>query len=160
MRCRVARGKESEVRAASHDGRRLRRGRFVSTTPLIALCCLCSLPALTGCNSFGNGKLIRQLQNENDRLLSEFRAERNRREEAEQAKFELEDRLAESEKLLAQQAESGSSQRLSSLPGRGNSSDRGASSSGLNSQYGADQANDAGRAYGGANSDFRWLPRK
>ncbi len=73
---------------------------------------LCS--PITGCNSFGNGKLVQQLQHENERLLTEFRAEKARREEFERQNKTLEARLSESEKLLARQ--SGASSRLSSLP--------------------------------------------
>lgn len=74
-----------------------------------------------GCNSIGAGKQVKQLEMENNRLLSEFRAERQRRETAERAAQQLENRLAESEKLLARQAvPSGNPAngpgRLSSLP--------------------------------------------
>jgi hypothetical protein len=75
----------------------------------------------TGCNSIGAGKQVKQLEMENNRLLSEFRAERQRRETAERAAQQLENRLAESEKLLARQVSPGASSanspgRLSSLP--------------------------------------------
>ena len=69
-----------------------------------------------GCNSFGNGKLVQQLQNENERLLTEFRAERSRREEFERQNKTLEARLSESEKLLARQTQGPASSRVSSLP--------------------------------------------
>lgn len=68
---------------------------------------------LTGCNAFGTGKLAKQLQEENDRLVTEFRAQRERSEELLQANRQLERRIAESEKLLARQHQSGS--RISSL---------------------------------------------
>ena len=61
----------------------------------------------SGCNSFGNGKLVQQLQLENERLLSEFRAEKARREQAEQKMASVELKLAESEKLLARQYQAG-----------------------------------------------------
>ena len=77
------------------------------------------LIAAGGCSSFGNGKLVKELQRDNDRLLTEFRAERGRREEAEKRARLLENRLAESEKLLARQSQSYSPSRISSLqPGR------------------------------------------
>lgn len=66
---------------------------------------LCWLVAChSGCSSFGlgNAKLVQDLQAENDRLLAEFRAERDRREDLEHALRRTENRLAESEKLLAQ----------------------------------------------------------
>jgi hypothetical protein len=69
---------------------------------------------LSGCNTFANGKLVQQLQNENNRLLTEFRAERQRREEMERVNATLEARLSESEKLLARQL-GDSPGRLSSL---------------------------------------------
>ncbi len=86
-------------------------------TPAFAaalLALLAGLPAM-GCNSFGNGKLVQQLQHENERLLTEFRAERKRREEVESANRSLEARLSESEKLLARQTPGGIPNRLSSM---------------------------------------------
>lgn len=79
------------------------------------LLALLLLITLSGCNSFGSGKLVQQLQNENERLLTEFRAEKKRREEFEKQNRTLEARLSESEKLLARQSQ-GASSRLSSLP--------------------------------------------
>ncbi|MFN3191519.1 MAG: hypothetical protein ACE361_13505 [Aureliella sp.] len=63
------------------------------------------LPATLGCSTFGlgNGRLVKELQSENERLLGEFRAERNRRESTEKSLRVMERRLAESEKLLARQ---------------------------------------------------------
>lgn len=66
------------------------------------LACLPVLAA-TGCNSFGSGKLVRELRNENERLLTEFRAERDRRAQTEKSLRTVESRLAESEKMLASQ---------------------------------------------------------
>ncbi len=70
---------------------------------------------LAGCNSFGNGKLIQQLRGENERLLTEFRAQRDRADDSVQENRLLRQRLAESEKLLARQAQSSVSGRLSRL---------------------------------------------
>jgi molecular chaperone DnaK (HSP70) len=70
---------------------------------------------MVGCNSFGSGKLVQQLQNENERLLTEFRAERERREEAERLNSTLEAKLSESEKLLARQTMGSTPNRVSSL---------------------------------------------
>lgn len=84
---------------------------------LIVLIAL-SIFGSTGCNSLGAGKQMKQLEMENNRLLSEFRAERQRRESAERTAQQLEIRLAESEKMLARQLQTGSGTgRLSSLPG-------------------------------------------
>ena len=77
------------------------------------LCLLTVLLPLSGCNTFGNGKIVKQLQGENERLLSEFRAERKRREDAERKASLAENRLAEAEKYLARQLQSPSG-RLSS----------------------------------------------
>jgi len=78
---------------------------------------LIAILVLPGCNAFGLRKQLQQLENENSRLLSEFRAERQRRETAERTTQQLELRLAESEKLLARQLQDGAPGRLSSLPG-------------------------------------------
>ena len=69
---------------------------------------------------FGSRQQVQQLEMENNRLLSEFRAERQRRETAEQTAQQLEIRLAESEKMLARQIQGTHAGRLSSLPGAGN----------------------------------------
>lgn len=83
--------------------------------------CVCTFAA-PGCNSFGNAKLVQELRSENERLLTEFRSERDRREESEKALAQIESRLAESEKLLARQYQQPAS-RLSSLPGFGEKGD-------------------------------------
>jgi hypothetical protein len=74
------------------------------------------LVALSGCNSFGNARLVKELQSENERLLSEFRAQRDRAGELEKANQLQAERLAESEKLLARLSQGGGAGRLSSLP--------------------------------------------
>lgn len=131
-------------------------------TRTVGLCCLSAFAPLlaTGCSTFGNNKLVKQLQNENDRLLTEFRAERKKREEAERTSYELESRLAESEKLLAQQAGPGGTPRLSSLNNTG-------FSSGVNDGYGAGNSfggqSSAGSSVGNSGVEspaFQWLPRK
>ena len=58
---------------------------------------------------------MQQLQHENERLLTEFRAERSRREEFERVNRTLEARLSESEKLLARQTQGAAANRVSSL---------------------------------------------
>ena len=78
---------------------------------------LTAVSLMPGCGAFGLRKQLQQLEHENSRLLSEFRAERQRREAAEQSAQQLEHRLAESEKLLARQSHEEVSGRLSSLPG-------------------------------------------
>lgn len=80
----------------------------------LALLLLVICPA--GCNSFGNSRLVKELQSENERLLAEFRAQRNRSEELEKTNRLQAERLAESEKLLARMTQGTNSGRLSSLP--------------------------------------------
>ncbi len=74
------------------------------------------LLAGSGCNSFGNSRLVKELQSENDRLLAEFRAQRTRSEELEKSNQLQAQRLAESEKLLARLSQGGGPGRVSSLP--------------------------------------------
>ncbi len=74
------------------------------------------LAPATGCNSFGNSRLVKELQSENDRLLSEFRGQRDRASELEKANQLQAARLAESEKLLARLSQGSGAERLSSLP--------------------------------------------
>lgn len=57
--------------------------------------------AFTGCQRFPATQAMRQYQLESDRLLAEFRAQKKRAEELEVRNGQLEQRLAESEKLLA-----------------------------------------------------------
>lgn len=71
---------------------------------------------LSGCNSFGNSRLVKELQSENERLLGEFRGQRDRATELEKANRQQAERLAESEKLLARLSQGTSAGRLSSLP--------------------------------------------
>ena len=82
----------------------------------IYLALLLLLPFGVGCNTLGlgNGRLVKELQSENERLMGEFRAERNRRESTEKNLRVMERRLAESEKLLARQFGGGQG-RLSQL---------------------------------------------
>ncbi len=71
--------------------------------------------ALAGCNSLGSGKLAEQLREENERLISEFRAQRDANEKLREHNELLEDRVAESEKLLARTL-SQTDSRISSRP--------------------------------------------
>lgn len=80
-----------------------------------AICCLAGLLTMSGCSSFGNGKMVQELKNDNERLLAEFRAERDRREKTEQALKQAEVRLAESEKLVARQYQAPGADRVSRL---------------------------------------------
>ncbi len=87
----------------------------------------------SGCSS--NTQRVQQLQSENDRLLSEYRAQRDQVNQLNERLATLQSRLAESEKLLARQSPMPSS-RLSrlnsdptSLPGFTSTKDRAPSSS-------------------------------
>ncbi|MFO1063408.1 MAG: hypothetical protein U0892_06035 [Pirellulales bacterium] len=59
--------------------------------------CICSS---FGCNMFG-GKQVQELRLENDRLLSEYRSQRDKLAALQETNAALESRLSESEKLLA-----------------------------------------------------------
>ncbi len=116
---------------------------------------LACLSASLGCNSFGNGKLVKQLQLENERLLGEFRAERQRREESERLNSTLEARLSESEKLLARQTQGTIPNRLSSLPSNSGQRTRPMASSEPNS--GSDNPGQGSDNQG--NPDYQWQRR-
>lgn len=117
-------------------------------------CWLCLLTTALGCNSFGNGKLAKQLQSENDQLVREFRAQRDRNAELTRANQLLEDRIAETEKQLARnfQADNGRLSRLNSLP-----SSKGTSSSGYASQAWRTEATNVSPYVD--ESGLRWEPR-
>ncbi len=89
--------------------------RHLNRTRRIWMIALLALTAFPGCNVFSLRKQLKELESENNRLLTEFRAERQRRETAEQTAQTLETRLAESEKLLARQTQDYVPSRLSSL---------------------------------------------
>ncbi len=90
--------------------------RFQPTSGLAGWALMLLITMAGGCNSFGKGRLVQDLQNENARLLSEYRAEKQRRLEMEQRLAVTEQRLAESEKLLARKQPGGAYGRLSSNP--------------------------------------------
>lgn len=99
--------------------------------------------ALPGCNAFGLRSQLQQLEAENNRLISEFRAERQRREAAERTAQQLEVKLAESEKLLARQSQQSAGGRLSSLPG----------------SLGRLDSDDLNNGASGQNGNFQWQSR-
>ncbi len=75
--------------------------------------CLATVLAITtGCGS--SNQRLTQLQNENDRLLTEYRAQRDQVTQLNEKLAVAQNRLAESEKLLARQSPMPSS-RLSRL---------------------------------------------
>jgi hypothetical protein len=89
--------------------------------------CIVVVLCLTGCQQWPGNTAMRQYQLESDRLLSEFRAQKKRAEELEQRNVQLEQRLDETEKMLARVQGRGSS-RLANAgayggPGSGNERD-------------------------------------
>lgn len=115
------------------------------------------LGGLGGCNSFGNARLVKELQAENERLLSEFRAQRDRASELEKANQLQAQRLAESEKLLARLSQSGGAGRISSLPPFGIPPTTG--SSPVHSNPAASGGPLGGAAVGTEGTELRWQPR-
>ncbi len=102
--------------------------RQCARSPAWALLAMVFLAGTSGCSS--NTQRIQQLQSENDRLLSEYRAQRDQVNQLNERLTTLQSRLAESEKLLARQSPLPSS-RLSrlnsdptSLPGFTSTKDR------------------------------------
>jgi hypothetical protein len=127
---------------------------------------LLGLSASVGCSSFGNARLVKELQSENERLLAEFRAQRDRAEELEKANRLQAARLDESEKLLARLSQSSSGTgRLSSLPPSFGSNGfntgslgRQTGASGLPPNAGFPSRQDAAGQID-AESGLRWQPR-
>lgn len=61
------------------------------------------IPMSAGCSTFNlRGSAVQELEDDNERLLTEYRNERQRRENAEKSLRDLEAKLAASEKLVAQ----------------------------------------------------------
>ncbi len=123
-------------------------------------CGLALLVLVSGCNSFGNSRLVKELQTENERLLTEFRGQRDRASELEKANRLQAERLAESEKLLARMSQgAGTTGRLSSLPQAANPSvGEGGIPSG-NMPVGASGGSLASPPTSAVPGDLRWQPR-
>ena len=68
---------------------------------IASILALLGLALGSGCQRLSGGQAMRQYQLESDRLLNEFRAQKKRAEDLEARNVQLEQRLAESEKLLA-----------------------------------------------------------
>lgn len=90
---------------------------------------------LSGCGTFGSGQQLKQLQMENDRLVSEYRAQRERVAALQETNAALEARVGEAERMLAQVGKTLPSSRISRAPQR--SSGSASSSSGPNSPAGS-----------------------
>ncbi|MCR9295020.1 MAG: hypothetical protein NXI32_20065 [bacterium] len=96
---------------------------------------------------------MQELQSENERLLAEFRAERDRRQRTEEQLRVMENRLAESEKLIARQYSS-SGQRLSQL-----SAPSGGSGYSLPASPGFTNSSSGGYGPADPESGLRWQRR-
>ncbi|MGN6136457.1 MAG: hypothetical protein ACTHOU_18395, partial [Aureliella sp.] len=83
---------------------------------LLSLCWL--MPCGVGCGLLGGGQQLKQLQLENDRLLAEYRAQRDRLTKLQETNADLEARVGEAEKLLAQSGIGLPSSRISQAPPR------------------------------------------
>ncbi len=67
---------------------------------------------------FGGGTQLKQLQAENDKLVGEYRAMRDKVAKLQEANAAYEQRVAEAEKLLARSGYNMPSSRLSQVPNR------------------------------------------
>lgn len=81
---------------------------------------MCLLACSSGCGLFSSGQQLKQLQMENDRLLSEYRSQRERVASLQETNAALEARVGEAERLLAQVGKTLPSSRISRAPQRGN----------------------------------------
>lgn len=149
---------------------------FSSTSTFIPslrwnLCVLLLLAMMNGCGS--NNQRLTQLQNENDRLLNEYRAQRDQVAQLNEKLAVAQNRLAESEKLLARQSPMPSSRvsRLndpSSLPSgptfgaQGRGAGASAVAAGTSGQGVSNQANGSPNSGSNASSpsDLYWRPMR
>jgi hypothetical protein len=132
--------------------------------------CLALLAIAGGCGS--NNQRLTQLQNENDRLLAEYRAQRSQVTQLNEKLALAQNRLAESEKLLARQSPLPASRlsrlndpsSLSTTPTFGSTSRgavSGSSPAGLGSTASASKPNTAGsESNASAASDLYWRPMR
>ena len=66
-----------------------------------------------GCGLFGSGQQLKQLRTENDRLIAEYRAQRDKLSALQETNAMLEARVGEAEKLLARSGQTLPSSRIS-----------------------------------------------
>jgi hypothetical protein len=129
---------------------------------------------LTGCGLLG-GDQVSQLRQENERLLSEYRAQRARVAALQETNAALEARVGEAEKMLAQSGQSlPPASRISRIPPRSSmgstSSGSGFSGSAATSGFGAGGSAQSPPPYtapsvpslpaDGASGDIKWRPAK
>ncbi|MGN6546217.1 MAG: hypothetical protein ACTHK7_14280 [Aureliella sp.] len=85
---------------------------------------------LSGCGTLGSGQQLKQLQMENDRLVSEYRAQRERVAALQETNAALEARVGEAERMLAQVGKTLPSSRISRAPQRSSGSANSSTGSG------------------------------
>ncbi|MCC6510230.1 MAG: TMF family protein [Pirellulaceae bacterium] len=102
----------SRINARAVWGNYLTRVSFVCAAAVMAI-------VFSGCGLLGSGTQLKQLQAENDKLVAEYRAGRERLAKLQAANADLEARVNEAEKLLARSGHSLPSSRLSQAPARG-----------------------------------------
>ena len=138
-------------------------GRTCSPSLSLGLA-LSLLLAAAGCTS--NTQRIQQLQSENDRLLSEYRAQRDQVTQLNERLATLQSRLAESEKLLARQSPLPTSRvsRLNSdptsLPGFNSTKDRTPSSAANANSPGSSAPSDKQSGDKQSSSELFWRPMR
>lgn len=123
-------------------------------SPLLLNLAVLLCVSATGCSALNfRGGQIKELQSDNQRLITEYHAEKKRREQAELALKEMENRLAQSEKLVARRYGPTAPRTPSSTPYNFGSSNSGAGTlNGLGESF--------GRGYGSPdNSGMRWQSR-
>ncbi len=109
----------------------------------------------TGCGLFGGAAQLKQLQAENDKLVTEYRAQRDKNAKLQETNVALEQRVAEAEKLLARSGYSQPSSRLSQVPGRAS-----ASSSGIAPPYVPPSGNVPPTNGNAADGEPQWRPMR
>lgn len=83
----------------------------------MVIACVLAL-GCTGCGMLGGSSQLKQLQAENDKLVSEYRAQRDKVAKLQETNVALEQRVAEAEKLLARSGHNLPTSRLSQVPNR------------------------------------------
>lgn len=126
--------------------------RFRNSLLLTLAVLLCG--SASGCSSLNfRGGQIKELQSDNQRLITEYHAEKKRREQAELALKQMENRLAQSEKLVARRYGPTAPRTPSNAPYNFGSSNSGTGTlNGLGESF--------GRGYGSPDdAGMRWQSR-
>ena len=88
------------------------------TQRVVCMLGLAGLLFCNGCGMFGGAGQLKQLQAENDKLVGEYRAQRDKVAKLQETNLALEQRVAEAEKLLARSGNNNPTSRLSQVPNR------------------------------------------